>query len=206
MARPEQRPLVVGIAGGTASGKSTVADALSETLGDDALLLAQDRYYHSVSPDSPDLYAHNFDHPSAVDLDQLARDLAAFRTGAAIRVPDYVFATHQRTPEDTWEWLQPHPVLVLEGLFVLGHEAVRAQLDHAIYVHAPDDLRLLRRIRRDLDERGRHLDEVLEQWERTVSPSHHLHIAPSRVRADLVLDGTAPLPSLVASVMRLIAR
>lgn len=198
-------PTIVGIAGGTASGKTTTARALSERLGDRCLWLTHDRYYRTM-PDGfeEDPTRYNFDHPDALETDRMVADLLLLRNGHAARVPDYDFATHTRVPPEQWDLLEPRPLVIVEGILVLAHPGLRDAMHHRVYVHAPDDLRLVRRIRRDVAERGREVLEILDQYERTVRPMHQAYVAPSRAFADLVVDGTTTTEAMVASVLALI--
>ncbi len=116
-------------------------------------------------------------------------------------MPQYDYGRHMRHPEE--EELLARPVIVVEGILVLADAALREQMDHRVYVHASDDVRLIRRIRRDIQKRGRTVDDVLSQWERTVGPMHAEHVATSRAHADLELDGTAPLATLVERLLAL---
>jgi uridine kinase len=180
--------LLIGIAGGSASGKSSLAHRLAHDLGSQhCAVIAHDRYYR----DHPGLTAAerqqlDYDHPGAIETPLLLRHLRALRAGRAIEVPHYDYARHCRTPETTP--LQHAPVIIIEGLFVLADARLRRVLDLKIFVHTPDDLRLLRRIKRDTTERGQPLAEVLERYETRVRPGHVRHVAPSRRHADLVWD------------------
>ncbi len=196
--------LVVGIAGGTASGKTTLAQALNDHLGDLSTLLTHDRYYRTM----PDAFRvrpteYNFDHPDALETSRMVDDLEALRGGRAVRVPRYDFARHVREPERRWDELMPRPVVLVEGILVLHDPLLRACFDRSVFVHAPADLRLARRIRRDVAERGRQVEGVLAQYEATVRPMHRRFVEPSRFAADLVLDGTSPVAELVCSVLAL---
>jgi uridine kinase len=197
------RPVVVGIAGGTASGKSTLARKLCEVLGDRSLLLLHDRYYFSLPEHlRGNPLEYNFDHPESLETERLVRDLATLRTGKPAMLPRYDFAHHLRCEEE--DRVEPHPVIVLEGILVLADPGLRAVMDHRVYVTAPDDIRLARRIRRDLDHRGREVHEVLAQYERTVRPMHLAYVEPSRAHADLVIDGTVSVEQSVRRVLDLI--
>lgn len=200
-------PVVVGIAGGTASGKTTAARALAEYLGDACLLVTHDRYYHPL-PEAlrHDPQAHNFDHPDALDTGRLVEDLAVLRSGRPTRLPRYDFASHTRAPEPDWDAAEPREVVLVEGILVLADSRLRPMLDHKVFVHTPDDVRLIRRIRRDLVERGRDLHEVLDRYERTVRPMHEAFVVPSARHADLVLDGTHDVDRLVSSVLARLGR
>ncbi|MEQ1501651.1 MAG: uridine kinase [Myxococcota bacterium] len=182
--------MVIGIAGGTASGKTTVARLVADRLGDRCLLVAHDRYYHPASRPGP--RPRNYDHPDALDTELLIADLARLRAGQPTQLPVYDFARHDRRVEADWDRVEPRPVVIVEGILVLALGPLREVLDLRVYVDAPDDLRLMRRIRRDLAERGRGVHDVLDQYEGTVRPMHDQFVVPSRGFADLVIDGTAP--------------
>lgn len=199
------KPLVIGIAGGSASGKSTVAAAVAQRLGTDCLHLVHDRYYFSLPAHLVDTPTHhNFDHPSSLDTALLTEHLDQLKAGEGAHVPAYDFAKHAREGET--DWMEPREVILVEGILVLSDPELRARFDHAFYVHTADDLRLLRRIRRDQRERGRELDAILRQYELTVRPMHVKYVEPSRDHADVVLDGTARIEDLVRSVLSAIGR
>lgn len=176
--------LVVGIAGGSASGKTTVARLVAHELGRRCILIAHDRYYRGASPDT------NFDHPDALDTDHLLADLARLRDRRATRLPVYDFARHARVEPERWDPVEPRPVLLVEGILVLAIPALRDALDLRVFVEAPDELRLARRVRRDVAQRGRTERSVLEQYDHTVRPMYEQFVAPSRAHAHIVLDGT----------------
>lgn len=199
------KSVVIGIAGGTASGKSTVSAAVAERLGEDCVHIVHDRYYKSLPAhlvDNPSL--HNFDHPDALDTALMAAHLDQLREGRGVHLPQYDFTTHSQIGDA--DWVEPKPVILVEGILVLADEALRKRFDHAIYVHTPDDLRLARRIRRDRAERGRTTDAILTQYELTVRPMHEAFVAPSRAHANLVLNGTQAIGELVAQVLARIQR
>lgn len=191
------RPFVVVISGGTASGKTTIAQALAARLGDRALLVSHDRYYRDVA----DPLDHNYDEPGALDTALLVEHLGALRRGEAATLPIYHFPIHRRLPEV--ETVAPRPVILVEGLFVLGDPAVRAQADLLVFVEAESDLRLARRLRRDVIERGWNIDQVLTRYLRDVREGYRRYIRPSRAYANLVLDGEGPVQE---SVEALVAR
>ena len=197
----DQDILVIGVAGGTASGKTTIAKRLQEYLGpDNCLLLSHDRYYYDVlDPES-----FNYDHPDSLDTALLAENIAALRIGEAAALPDYDFPTHTRKTEP--EWVLPRPVILVEGILVLESQELRDLMDIKVWVDCPDDLRLTRRIRRDVATRGRNLEGVLNRWLRTVRPMHQRFVAPSASFADLELIGVGLLEPLVQSVVASIER
>jgi uridine kinase len=190
------RPIVVGVAGGTASGKSTIVARACAAMG--ALRVAHDRYYRDGDAGT------NFDHPDALDTDLLVRHVDALRAGEPVALPDYDFATHRRV--DAREDAQPTPVIVVEGILVLVDAELRARFDLAVYVDAPADIRLIRRIRRDVRERGRTHDDVLRQYLESVRPMHEAWVAPSAAHAQLVLDGTADAQAQVERLRAAVAR
>lgn len=183
---------VVGIGGGTASGKTTVANAFAAETG--AALLQHDRYYRSFQDPS----AANFDHPSSLETELLADHLGALREGASVDVPIYDFSRHARAAET--HRVEARPVVVVEGILVLAEERLRRLFDLSVYVDCPDDLRLLRRMLRDMHERGRSVESVATQYLATVRPMHEQYVAPSAAHAGLRLDGTAPVAHLVGRV------
>ena len=186
------RPVVIGIGGGTASGKSTVARALVDSLGPRGHLILHDHYYHAPLGDPA---THNFDHPDALDTAALIADLDALRRGETRSIPRYDFQCHARLDET--EALTPREVLVVEGILVLANEALRACFDRSIFVHTPADIRLMRRVRRDISERGRTVGSVFEQYARTVRPMHEQFVEPSRAHAEVEIDGTLATSVLV---------
>jgi uridine kinase len=187
------KPFVVGIAGGTASGKSTLAKSLSEKYG--ISLIGHDRYYHDV----PDRKTFNFDHPDSLDTALLTQHLSQLKNGLPTELPVYEFATHRRSLKT--ETVQPAPVLVVEGILVLADPGLRACFDLKIWVETPADIRLIRRLRRDIASRGRSWESVLEQYEATVRPMHEQWVEPSKAHAELMLDGTSPVEELITQVL-----
>ena len=185
---PTARPLVVGVAGGSASGKTTLVRALRQLLGGLSIsLLHHDDYYRDLSHLPPSRRARsNFDRPSALDSRRLARDLRALRAGEAVEVPCYDFRTHTRRTET--RRIRPAELILVEGMLLLAVPSLRRLLDVKVFVEAPADVRLARRIKRDLGPaRGRTLRSVLGQYLSTVRPMHDRYVAPSRKHADVVV-------------------
>ena len=179
--------LVVGIAGGTASGKTTVVDQIVEALGQERVaVLALDHYYRDLT--ALPLGArktYNFDHPDAMDQELILQHLQALKRGEAVERPSYSFALSVRTEKTVV--VQPAPVLIVEGILGLAIDAFRSEYDLSIYVDSADDLRLIRRIERDVNQRGRTLDETLERYVRWVRPMHEAFVWPSMRKADLII-------------------
>lgn len=194
--------VIVGIAGGSAAGKTTLAWALAEALGTERVLhLQQDWYYRDLSHIEPeDRSAFNFDHPEALEIELLRQHLRSLRRGETVRRPAYDFTTHTRLSH--WLLLIPHELVLVEGTLVLADMALRELLDICVYVDAPKAIRLGRRLTRDVAERGRHVDSCLEQHWRTVWPMHELYVGPSRSHAHVVVSGDAMTSESIAALAR----
>jgi uridine kinase len=179
--------LIVGIAGGTGSGKTTVARSIVDTLGDEHVtLISQDAYYK----DHADLTLEerqslNYDHPDSFDNDLLLKHLVMLRQGQSIEVPVYDFSVHRRAERTVF--IPYKPVIVLEGIHVLVDSILRQELDIKVYVDTDPDVRVLRRVIRDIEERGRTLSSVYSQYLGTVKPMHDAFIEPSKRYADLII-------------------
>jgi uridine kinase len=180
-------PVVIGIAGGSGSGKTTVLQRIIRTFGADPIaILDHDAYYEDLSHLPPDRRAEfNFDHPDALETDLMREHLDRLVAGKPVEKPVYDFTSHTRREET--ETVEPRPVVLIEGILVLAEPALREQMDIKIYVDAPDDIRLMRRIRRDLQERDRSIEGILRQYERTVRPMHLEFVEPSKREADIII-------------------
>ncbi|MDH3493511.1 MAG: uridine kinase [Acidobacteriota bacterium] len=179
--------MIVGICGGTGSGKTTMANALVERIGAHAInLIEQDSYYKNLSSLPLDeRRVANFDHPDSLDIDNLAADLKSLKAGNTVEIPVYDFTTHTRKSEPLV--LSPKPVTVLEGILILSIAELREQMDIKVYLDTSSDTRLLRRIKRDIQERGRTLEQTLLQYETTIRPMHHEYVEPTKEFADIVV-------------------
>jgi uridine kinase len=181
------RPYLIGVAGGSNSGKTTITTRLSELMGPERLsLIKLDSYYIERSSEPIEVRAAaNYDHPDAFDWDLLNDHLAALTAGASVEVPVYDYAIHDRS--NVSEIVPAARVVVVEGILVLWEARLRERFDLKIFVDTPADLRLIRRLRRDVAERGRTTDSILEQYMTTVRPSHELFIEPSKRYADVIV-------------------
>ncbi len=183
-------PVVVGIAGGSGSGKTTVARAVVSAIGTDRCAYVQHDAYYRHLGHLPLEARHkvNFDHPDSLETELLVEHLAELRTGRTVEIPVYDFATHTRT--DSTVTVPPCPLVVLDGILLLADGELREQLDLSVFVDTEADVRLMRRLERDMEERGRTLQSVLAQYEETVRPMHLEFVEPSKRHADLIVGGS----------------
>ncbi|PQJ79144.1 uridine kinase [Polaribacter porphyrae] len=179
--------LIIGIAGGTGSGKTTVVNQIVKHLPpDEVCVISQDSYYKATDNLSYDERTKiNFDHPRAIDFELLINHLKELKKGKTINQPVYSFVTHNRT-KDTVK-THPRKVLIVEGILIFNSEKLRDLFDIKIFVHAETDERLIRRVRRDVAERGRDVDEVLNRYQTTLKPMHQQFIEPTKNFADIII-------------------
>ena len=179
--------LVIGIAGGTGSGKTTVVNNILQQLNAEGVnVLSQDNYYHDNHHLSlQEREALNYDHPKSIDFELLTKHVKALKKGERIEQPLYSFVTHSRTGD--YVTVEPKNVLIVEGILVLTNQELLKEFDLKVFVHADSDERLIRRIRRDTQERGRDLHEVLHRYQTTLKPMHQEFIEPSKNEADLIV-------------------
>ena len=179
--------MIIGICGGTGSGKTTIARAIVEAVGaEKVVLVEQDSYYRNLS-DMPldERHQANFDHPDSLDSEMLVNHILRLKQGLPIEMPLYDFATHTRS--DKIETIEPRPVVIVEGILIFAEPRVLDLLDVRVYVDTPDDIRLMRRLKRDKQERGRTFERTLEQYERTIRPMHFEFVEPSKRHADIII-------------------
>lgn len=179
--------LVIGIAGGTGSGKTTVVNQIIQELPEgEVCVISQDSYYNDTSHLSLDDRAKiNFDHPKAIDFDLLVSHLKELKKGKSVEQPIYSFVEHNRTNKTITTY--PKKVIIIEGILILTHTDIRKLFDIKLYVHTDSDERLIRRLRRDMAERGRNLDEVLDRYQNTLKPMHQQFIEPTKEFADIII-------------------
>ncbi|MEY3901788.1 MAG: hypothetical protein RL189_1094 [Pseudomonadota bacterium] len=197
---------MIGVSGGSGSGKTTFCRELVARLGaENVLHLRQDSYYRDLSGLTPDERDNvNFDHPQALEFDLLCEHLKLLKQGTPIEVPEYDFATHTRSP--ITQVSAAKPIVVIEGILIFSQAQILEQLQYSVFVDAPEDVRLSRRIRRDIAERGRTRESVEKQFFTTVAPMHDLFVEPSKLKSAQVISGEQPfsqtIEDLIASLMK----
>jgi uridine kinase len=179
--------MIIGISGGTGSGKTTVANKILENVeASEVVFIQQDSYYRNLQ-DLPLDYRQvaNFDHPDALDNELLVNHVRKLRAGEAIELPIYNFKTHSRLHET--RRVEPKPIVIVEGILIFTDPRLLEQMDIKVFVDTPDDIRFIRRLRRDIAERGRTVESVIEQYIATVRPMHMQFVEPSKRHADVII-------------------
>ena len=185
--------LIIGIAGGSGSGKTTLTNRLAAEFGDELMVISHDSYYRAHDDMSYEERCRlNYDHPDAYETELLIAHLDALRRGEGVDCPNYSFKIHNRTEETTR--IEPSRVILLEGILILADEALRERMDIKVFVDADADIRVLRRIRRDIRDRARTLESVSEQYQKTVKLMHDRFVEPSKKEADLIVPSGGKNP------------
>ena len=179
--------IIIGIAGGTGSGKSTFTNRLRDRFGDNITVIYHDNYYkrHDDIP-FEERKKLNYDHPDALETDLLIEHIKRLRNGESVECPVYDYTVHNRS--DKTVRIDPRKIILIEGILLLADPRLRSLLDIKIYVEADADERILRRILRDVKERGRDIDNIVEQYLTTVKPMHYLYVEPTRATAGIVIN------------------
>lgn len=182
-----KKPVIIGIAGGTGSGKSTFTNRLKDAYGDQVTVLYHDNYYHAHD-DIPfeERKKLNYDHPDSFETSLLVEHLEKLKNGESILCPVYDYSMHNRSDEVIQ--VDPSPVILLEGILVFTDKRIRDLLDIKIFVDADADERILRRILRDTIERGRDVENIIDQYLTTVKPMHNIYVEPTKIYADIILN------------------
>ena len=185
--------MVIGICGGTGSGKTTVAHKILDAVRDRVVYIQHDHYYKDLSHlPLEDRHRLNFDHPDALDTDLLVRHVRALKAGQPVERPVYDFTVHTRRSETVR--IEPKPAILLEGILIFEHAALRSLMDIKIFVDTDADLRFIRRLERDITERGRSVESVIHQYLETVRPMHLEFVEPSKRYADVIIpEGFNPV-------------
>jgi uridine kinase len=202
------KTLCIGVAGGTGSGKTTVADEIVRRVGAERIVTVnQDRYYRNlVHIKGNERALHNFDHPDAIEEELLEEHVCLLKAGKPAPLPVYDFSRHVRLAEI--ERVEPQPVIILEGILILAMPALRDLLDVKIFVDTDADLRFIRRLRRDMAERGRSVESVVEQYQNTVRPMHLEFVEPSKRWADVIIPeggfNTVALDLVISRILQIL--
>ncbi|SFP92478.1 uridine kinase [Lachnospiraceae bacterium XBB1006] len=177
---------IIGVCGGSASGKTTIVNRISKHFGSDILVINHDSYYNEHNDMTYEERSKlNYDHPSSFETERLVRDLNTLLQGKEVDIPVYDFSIHNRSSEVTH--VAPKKIIVVEGIMVLENKILRDMMDVKVYVDTDADERLMRRIRRDMEERARTIDSILTQYAQTVKPMHEEFIEPSKSYADIII-------------------
>jgi len=202
LSNPNNPPRVLAIAGGSCSGKSTLAAYLRDYIGaKQCRIVRQDDYYFDIRERGGSPLV-NFDIPDALDFDLLRENLLAFKSGKPVALPNYDFTTHQRrTPTEP---RNPRPLIIVEGILLLAQPQLRDVFNHSVYMRCAPELRLSRRLERDTTERGRSRDDVLRQFHEQVEPAHQKFVSPSQSHANLVIEQTQYITDMTQVVKSIV--
>ncbi|MCK5519567.1 MAG: uridine kinase [Candidatus Marinimicrobia bacterium] len=181
------QPIIIGIAGGTGSGKTSVAKALvKDFIKGQTIIIEQDWYYKNLPDYEPETIKNwNFDHPNAIEFDLLIKDLKKLKAKESIEVPQYDYSTHSRKKET--RRIDSHPVIIIEGILIMNESPIRDLMDIKIFVDTEADIRFIRRLKRDINKRKRTLESVIDQYYRTVRPMHESFVENSKRFADIII-------------------
>ncbi len=203
-----KKPIIIGVAGGTASGKTTVSKKIVELIGPEHLAyIEHDAYYRDLSHlPLEERREFNFDHPNALEDELMIAHLETLLKGRAVQIPVYDFATYVRTGQ--LQPVEPKPVILVAGILIFVNKALRELMDIKLYVDAPADLRFIRRLRRDVSERGRSVELVIDQYLETVRPMHLEFVEPSKRHADVIIPrggrNIKAIEMVVAQIQRML--
>jgi uridine kinase len=204
-----QAPVIIGIAGGTGSGKTTVAQAIYDRVGRDRIeWISHDSYYRNFDGlSTEERHKINFDHPDSLETELLTRHLDVLAKGSSVDVPMYDFAAHARRVET--QRVEPRRVIIVEGILVLAEAELRRHIDIKLFVDTPPDIRFMRRLLRDIQSRGRTLESVVQQYLTTVRPMHEEFVEPSKRYADLIIpeggENQVALDAIISRVEHLLS-
>ena len=196
---------VIGIAGGSGSGKSTLCENISRNFGNDVIVISHDDYYkahHEMSYEEKSKL--NYDHPDAYDTDLLIDDLTALKNGLPVCAPVYDFTVHDRS--SAIRKIEPARIIIIDGILIFENEALRSLMDLKIFVDTDADLRILRRMSRDMETRKRSFESVSNQYLTTVKPMHDLYVEPSKKYADMIVNGSRYNPAVISLLVSYIQK
>lgn len=195
---------IIGITGGTASGKTTFVNLLKNEFSMDQItIISQDDYYKPLSHLSiKEREQTNFDHPNSIDFKLLHEHIVALKAGESVQIPNYCFTTHDRLPDTST--ITPKKVLIIEGILILSQAEIKNSCDYTLFIDAPHEVRVQRRLKRDVSERGRTPESVMEQFNTNIAPMHEAYVTPVKATVNLIIDGTQGMESNVDKISALI--
>lgn len=198
------KPFLIVVAGGSASGKSTVVSSIIKKAGiKDVLVINQDDYYNDQQEMTmSERFKVNYDHPNSIDFSLLFQDIKTLMNGQSIMKPTYDYVIYTRS--DQYEKVDPKPIIIVEGILALTDERLRTLADIRLFVESDDDIRFIRRITRDMKERGRSLESVIEQYLATVKPMHYEFVKPSKRYADMIIPNDSKNSVAVSAIVRML--
>ncbi len=204
-----QKKLVIGIAGGTGSGKTTVAKKLMEAFSYDCAVLSHDFYYKAnIGMSFEERSKQNYDHPNSLDTDLMVEHLIQLKSGKTISHPTYDFSKHER--KEQWEELKSANIIIVEGILIFENKALCDLIDVKLFVDTDADVRFIRRLTRDVRKRGRSIESVIDQWLMTVKPMHEQFVEPSKRYADIIIPegghNTVAIDMIINGINRIVAR
>jgi len=204
-----KKPFLILVAGGSASGKSTVVAAiLKKAKINDILVINQDDYYNDQSNlTMEERYLVNYDHPNSIDFKLLSKHIDQLISGESVMKPTYDYVAHTRS--EKFELIEPKSIIIVEGILILSHEQMRDLADIKLFVESDDDIRFIRRLKRDMEERGRSLESVTNQYLKTVKPMHYEFVKPSKRYADMIIPNDSKNKvaiSIIARILRQISK
>lgn len=196
------QPVIVGISGGSASGKTTLAKKIAKEYNDKSIIISLDNYYKDYSDPAIDKSTINYDEPASLDIDLFIEHLTDLKNGNPVEIPDYNFCTHSRL-EKTIR-VEAFPLIIVEGLFLFNIGMPERAFNLKIFVDAPDDIRFIRRLERDVHQRERSVDSIVGQYLRTVRPMHYQHVLPNKTYAQITYNTDGPTDIAFKNLIALI--
>lgn len=196
------QPVIVGISGGSASGKTTLAKKIAKQYKDSSIIISLDNYYKDYSDPSIDKSTINYDQPGSLDVELFIEHLSQLKRGEAVEIPDYNFCTHSRLEQTIT--ISAHPLIIVEGLFLFNIGVPERTYNLKIFVDAPDDIRFIRRLERDVHQRSRTVDSIVGQYLRTVRPMHYKHVLPNKTYAQVTYNTDGPTEIAFKNLLALI--
>lgn len=197
------QPVIVGISGGSASGKTTLAKKIAKEYRDKSVIISLDNYYKDYSDPAIDKSTINYDEPASLDVELFIKHLTELKKGISVEIPDYNFCAHRRLQETIK--IKAYPLIIVEGLFLFNIGMPERTFNLKIFVDAPDDIRFIRRLERDVHQRERSVDSIVGQYLRTVRPMHYRHVLPNKTYAQITYNTDGPTDIAFKNLIALIS-